>query len=103
MSVKRSLSGCSASDITSATAGIATAMAPNTSFRLMPPANMMMQNTARSTMLVDKSGCFQTRIQGSAYMTTQLAMITTVFNFFLCFIINCAKNKINKIFAVSEG
>ena len=103
MVVRNSLSGCSASEITSATAGIATASTPNTSFRLIPPANIITQNKARSTILVERSGCLYTSAHGSAIITIQQPIIPTVFKFFLCFIINCAKNKINIIFAVSEG
>ena len=103
LSVKNSFSGCRASEITRAPPVITTASTPNTSFRLMPPANIITQNSTRITILVERSGCSYTRTHGTRQNTTQEPMMVMVFKFFLCFIINCAKNKINTIFAVSDG
>ena len=54
-------------------------------------------------MLVDKSGCLKMRPAGMPMSARQHTMVRNVFNFSLCFIINCAKNKINIILAVSDG
>ena len=75
----------------------------NTYFRAISPTNAADRMTTSKTMVVDKSGCFNIINKGAAASSIETSIKRKSFILSLNFIINCAKNRINIIFADSDN